>query len=101
MPRLAWERLQVHAKTAGIKDALAAALDIDRQSLKAEIDRVEHHKAHLASAFFVSPFEDAALLSIDGLGDFASTMWGVGQANGIAVDAAVVFPHSLGISIPR
>ena len=41
--------------------------------------RVEHHQAHLASTFFVSPFDQAALLSADGLGDFASTMWGTGR----------------------
>ena len=58
---------------------------------------VEHHRAHLASAFFASPFEEAAVVSIDGFGDFSSVMWGVGKANQIAVRGSVSFPHSLGI----
>ncbi len=58
---------------------------------------VEHHRAHLASAFFASPFEDAAVISIDGFGDFSSVMWGLGQGNRIEVQGSVLFPHSLGI----
>ncbi|HEY1754058.1 MAG TPA: carbamoyltransferase C-terminal domain-containing protein [Bryobacteraceae bacterium] len=58
---------------------------------------VEHHRAHLASAFFASPFEDAAVISIDGFGDFSSIMWGRGQGNRIEVRGSVLFPHSLGI----
>src|SRR5207247_7685392 len=58
---------------------------------------VEHHRAHMASAFFVSPFDDAAVLSVDGMGDFVSTMWGVGKGNRIDVRGSITFPHSLGI----
>ena len=58
---------------------------------------VEHHRAHLASAFFASPFEEAAVISVDGFGDFSSVMWGVGKANQIEVRGSVSFPHSLGI----
>jgi|SRR5271157_1207485 len=58
---------------------------------------VEHHRAHLASAFFASPFEEAAVISIDGFGDFSSVMWGVGEGNHIEVKGSVLFPHSLGI----
>nr|MBA3768030.1 carbamoyltransferase [Acidobacteriota bacterium] len=58
---------------------------------------VEHHRAHLASSFYVSPFERAALLSIDGFGDFISTMWGVGEGNSIEVLGQVEYPHSTGI----
>jgi len=58
---------------------------------------VEHHRSHLASAFFCSPFEDAAVVSIDGFGDFSSVMWGVGKDNHIDVRGSVSFPHSLGI----
>src|SRR5256885_1583685 len=57
---------------------------------------VEHHRAHLASAFFVSPFDEAAVVSIDGFGDFSSVMWGVGRGNHIDVRGCVRFPHSLG-----
>ncbi len=57
----------------------------------------EHHRAHLASAFFVSPFEEAALLSIDGFGDFTSTMTGIGRGNQIEVLDEVNYPHSIGV----
>lgn len=58
---------------------------------------VEHHLAHLSSAFHVSPFEEAAVVSVDGFGDFASAAWGYGRGSEIAVDDKVYFPHSLGI----
>jgi carbamoyltransferase len=57
---------------------------------------VEHHMAHLASAFFCSPFEEAMCLSVDGFGDFVSTMLAVGRGNEIQVLDRVRFPHSLG-----
>jgi carbamoyltransferase len=62
-----------------------------------QVHFVEHHRAHLASAFFASPFEEAAVISIDGFGDFSSVMWGVGKGNQIEVRGSVSFPHSLGI----
>ena len=58
---------------------------------------VEHHRAHLASAFFCSPFDEAAVVSIDGFGDFSSVMWGIGHGNQIRIKGAVHFPHSLGL----
>ena len=58
---------------------------------------VEHHRAHLASAFFCSPFERAAIVSVDGFGDFSSVMWGIGMGNQMKVLGSVLFPHSLGI----
>ena len=66
-------------------------------SLKSELHNVEHHRAHLASAFFVGPFRDAAVLSVDGFGDFVSSIWGSGSDNSIRVDGEIGFPHSLGI----
>src|SRR5215470_622331 len=97
MPRLALERLRVHSKFARIEEELSVVLDVSGEQIKARLHRIEHHKAHLASAFFVSPFEEAALLSVDGLGDFASTMWGVGKEQHIIIDGAIPFPDSLGI----
>jgi len=61
------------------------------------IRHVEHHRAHLASSFFVSPFEEAVVVSVDGSGDFASAAWGVGRGGRIEIDGRVPFPHSLGI----
>ncbi len=97
MPSFARERMKVLAKFTGIPEALAQAFDIDPAKITAKFSRVEHHKAHLASAFFVSPFERAALLSADGLGDFASTMWGSGTGSRMKIDGAIAFPHSLGL----
>ncbi len=58
---------------------------------------VEHHLAHVASAFFCSPFEDAMCLTVDGFGDFVSTMLAVGRGNSVEVLERVHFPHSLGL----
>lgn len=97
MPSFARERVRVLAKFTGIAEALAATFGSDPDKLKARFHRVEHHQAHLASSFFVSPFEEAALLSADGLGDFASSMWGIGRGNRMEIDDAIAFPHSLGL----
>lgn len=80
-----------------VKGIMCQSLGLDAGTLKADFHRVEHHRAHMASAFFVSPFQDAAVLSIDGMGDFVSTMVGTGSNNKLSVDDQVLFPHSLGI----
>lgn len=76
---------------------LAQALNVDPSQLKAQVHRVEHHRSHSASAFLVSPFEDAAVVSIDAFGDFRSTMISHGRGNRLKVLNTVDFPHSLGI----
>ena len=96
IPQMALRRMAPQSKFASIKEEVARALDIDPERMPAEVTRVEHHKAHLASSFFVSGFDQAALLSVDGLGDFASTMWGIGKDNAMMIAGAVAFPHSLG-----
>jgi carbamoyltransferase len=90
-------RLENAAKVRDVRCALAAALRIRPDAIRAELHNVEHHQAHVASAFFVSPFEEAAVLSIDGFGDFASTMLAVGRGNRFEILDRVLFPHSLGI----
>ncbi len=97
MPSFARARAKVLVKFTGVREALANAFDANPAKLAATFHRIEHHQAHLASAFFVSPFERAALLSADGLGDFASTMWGTGAGNHMTIDDAIAFPHSLGL----
>jgi carbamoyltransferase len=97
MPSFAFERLKVMGQFAGIAETLAKAFEVSPDSIPATYHRIEHHQAHLASAFFVSPFDQAALLSADGLGDFASTMWGSGRGHRMRIDGAVAFPHSLGM----
>jgi len=97
MPSFARERIKVLAKFTGIREALAGAFDADPEKLKAVFHRVEHHVAHLASSFYCSPFEESALLSADGLGDFASSMWGAGFGPRMNVHGSIAFPHSLGL----
>lgn len=91
------ERLANTAKVRDLKDDLAAHLNVDKKAIKAQFHNIEHHHAHLASAFYVSPFAKAALLSIDGFGDFISTMFGVGDGNTVEVLGQVEYPHSTGI----
>ena len=82
-------------RIAQVGDLLAAEGIVAQETRPVHF--VEHHRAHLASAFFASPFEEAAVVSIDGFGDFSSVMWGLGKANQIDVRGSVSFPHSLGI----
>ncbi|MBD0370051.1 MAG: carbamoyltransferase [Pyrinomonadaceae bacterium] len=91
------ERLANAARVRDLKEELACSLNIPKGKLRAQFHNVEHHRAHLASSFYVSPFERAALLSIDGFGDFISTMWGVGEGNSIEIVGQVEYPHSTGI----
>ena len=91
------DRLGNAAKVRDLKDELARVFDVSKKQLRARFHNVEHHRAHLASCFFVSPFERAALLSIDGFGDFISTMWAQGEGNSIEVLGQVEYPHSTGI----
>ena len=64
---------------------------------RGSVHSVEHHLAHVSSAFHVSPFDQAVVLSIDGFGDFASAAWGWGHGVKINLDERIYFPHSLGI----
>ena len=78
-------------------DGLADALDVDRAGVAERLHWVEHHPAHLASAFLVSPFDEAAVCAIDGFGDFVSTSWAIGRGASIDGLERVYFPHSLGL----
>lgn len=90
-------RLKNAAKVASLEDAFSSATSTARSELRAAFHAIEHHRAHLASAFYVSPYEEAAVVSVDGFGDFVSTMWGHGKGIRIAVADEVAFPHSLGL----
>ncbi len=57
----------------------------------------EHHESHAASAFFPSPFEEAAILTLDGVGEWATTTYGTGRGNRIELTHEIRFPHSLGL----
>lgn len=70
---------------------------VPASTVRSRIRNIEHHRSHLASAFYASPFEEAALLSIDGSGDFTTTMIGVGRGTRIDVLDSVDFPASIGL----
>ncbi len=91
------DRLGNAAKMRDLKDELARLFGVAKHDLRAQFHNIEHHRAHLASSFYVSPFERAALLSIDGFGDFISTMWARAEGNEIEVLGQVEYPHSTGI----
>jgi len=91
------DRLDNYKKILDIKTSYAELFNLKPADLRVKVSKVEHHRAHLASAFFVSAFDEAALLSVDGFGDFVSTMTGIGRNNKIRVFDDVEFPHSLGI----
>lgn len=97
MPRFALERARVLKKFAGIQEELAQAFELPSESIHAQFHRIEHHTAHLASAFYVSPYDSASVLSADGLGDFASSMAALGQGPKMQILGEVAFPHSLGM----
>ena len=88
-------RLENRSKIGDLRSEIAREFKLD--ALNAKLHNVEHHRAHLGSAFFVAPFEDAAVLSVDGFGDFVSSMWGAGRGKSIDVMGEDGFPHSLGI----
>jgi carbamoyltransferase len=91
------DRLGNAAKVRDLKSELARVFGIPKSRIRAQFHNVEHHRAHLASCFYVSPFDRAALLSIDGFGDFISTMWAVGHGHEIEILGQVEYPHSIGI----
>jgi carbamoyltransferase len=76
---------------------LADGLGVPRGELRARAHLVGHHRAHVASSFLVSPFERAAVMSVDGCGDMLSGIWGLGEGGHVAVMGEVPFPHSLGV----
>lgn len=84
-------------KVKSVKAMLSEEFGVSEKDIKAQIHNIEHHRSHLGSSFFASPFEKSALLSIDGFGDFTSTMTAIGNGNQIEVLDTVHFPHSAGI----
>jgi carbamoyltransferase len=94
-PGLIIARLRNRRSRAAILNLMTKAFPGER--LSATPHRVEHHLAHLSSAFHVSPFEEAAIVSVDGFGDFSSAAWGFGDGCNLSAEQRVFFPHSLGI----
>lgn len=92
---LIMDRLKNAKERRSIEAELAAAFP--DQEFNGQVKHIEHHLAHLSSAFHVSPYEEAIVVSVDGFGDFASASWGVGRGKDIIVDDKVYYPHSLGL----
>ncbi|HEY0513850.1 MAG TPA: carbamoyltransferase C-terminal domain-containing protein [Thermoanaerobaculia bacterium] len=91
--RRAMGRARNLRQVASLEERIATALG----GAAAPLHAVEHHLAHVASAFYCSPFEEAMCLTVDGFGDFVSTMMAVGRGGSIEVLERVHFPHSLGL----
>ncbi len=94
-PELVIARWRNRQHRSGIRELLSRSFP--GKSVRASLHRIEHHLAHLSSAFHVSPFEEAVTVSVDGFGDFSSAAWGFGTESDLAVAQRVYFPHSLGV----
>ena len=95
--RLVRDRRRNAGRVRDVAATLAEGLGLERSWVAARIHRVEHHPAHLASAFFVSPWDEAAVCAIDGFGDFVSTSTAIGRGARLDVVHRTYFPHSLGL----
>lgn len=94
---LIMDRLKNAKNVSSLEEEFEKAFGVPASVIKPKIHQVEHHRSHLASAFFASPFDEAAILSIDGSGDFTTTMIAVGKGNKIEVLDSVDFPVSAGL----
>lgn len=94
--RAVLDRVKRQGKTLGLECQFAAAVGCQPHQLKARFHRIEHHQTHLAAGFLISPFSEAAILSIDGMGDFTSTLTAHGRGTSWQELDRVFFPHSLG-----
>ena len=94
-PQAVIDRLRARSQRMSVNEHLQRAFPSAR--IRARIAPVEHHLAHLASAFYPSGFERALALSVDGFGDFASAAWGMGEHGKLSASGKIAFPHSLGV----
>lgn len=94
-PSFVMDRVRNRKARASIGELLEQ--NFTDSTFKGTLKPIDHHMAHLSSAFHVSPFEEATVVSVDGFGDFASGAWGFGKGTNIDVEGQVYFPHSLGI----
>jgi carbamoyltransferase len=89
-----WLKEKLFQKSLLIELLKAQAPDVDWE---AKLRFTEHHESHAASAFFPSPFEAAAILTMDGVGEWATTSMGMGQGSTLSLEREILFPHSLGL----
>jgi len=93
----AWKRLQIHRRVASSAELVAEAAGAPTSAVKARFHQVEHHLAHIASAFYTSPFEVATGFSADNTGDFASSMTAACAGTSVEVRGRLLWPHSIGV----
>ena len=91
------DRINNRKKVGKISSLLSNLLEISEKKIEDKIIPVEHHLAHLGSTFLSSPHNSSVICSVDGFGDFISTMWGLGEGNKLMIEDYVTFPHSLGM----
>lgn len=89
-------RMKRQGKTLGLEDQLAEGLGVERSQIRAKFHRIEHHQTHVAAGFLISPFDNAAVLSVDGMGDFTSTLTAHAKGRSWQELERVYFPHSIG-----
>ncbi len=95
--RMLGDRLRSVRRVRGLREALGEGLGVPTAQIRARIHSVEHHRAHLASTYYASPFDRAAVVSVDGFGDYSSSKWGTGRGDRLDILGRVGFPHSLGM----
>lgn len=93
-PRVVIDRILNKQKRSNLAEEFESKLG---PGFSGTLHEVDHHLSHIFSSYYVSPFRDSAIVSIDGFGDFASTAWGYGKNGGVEIDRKIFFPHSLGI----
>lgn len=91
------DRILNAQNASSIDKELSLLFNKDKSFFTSKIRNIEHHRSHLASAFFASPFDEAVCVSIDGSGDFSTTMIAIGNATNLKVIESIDFPHSLGL----
>jgi len=91
---LVLDRMRNKRRRASVVDMLERTVG---PGFNGVVHPVEHHLSHLSSAFHVSPFGEAVVVSVDGFGDFASAAWGAGRDGDVQITGRVYFPHSLGV----
>jgi carbamoyltransferase len=98
-PRLLFNslnRITNSYKIATLETEFQKHFNLSKLQFQSKIKYIEHHSSHLASAFFASPYDESAILSIDAFGDFSSTVLAYGKGNKITKLEEVNFPHSIG-----
>ena len=90
------DRLKRQGKTLGLENQFAQAVGAERSALRAQFHQIEHHQTHVAAGFLISPFDEATVLSVDGMGDFTSTLTAHAQGTDWKEFDRVYFPHSIG-----